>query len=211
MISCLYLPVCCCVHRRRLLPIIVAPNTQKGWKPWTPQIQRSGPLNRSPRKPHCKSSHHPAHSPQALTQHQEVCVSAGTHSPVCMCVLCVCVCMCVQTSNVWQRYMHLRLKPSFPSHDFNSLKWWTSCCFGFHSEEIKVWALSSFFMSTFTDLRSWDQKHIENALNMIHEWLCSVCVCACVHGICQHKCGCVLKHWLLSQHDDVLLLNVRGR
>lgn len=84
-----YLVVCCCVHRRRFLPIIVALNMQKGWKLWTPRIQRSGPLNRSPRKPCCKSSLHRAHSRPAMTQHQEVCVSAGTHT----CPVYVCVCM----------------------------------------------------------------------------------------------------------------------
>lgn len=104
---------CCCAHRRRLPPIIMAPNTQKGWKLWTPRIQRSGPLNRSPRKPHRQSSRHSARSPPALTRHQEVCVSAGTQSPPHVCVymyMCMCVCAdikCKTALDIWTRGSNL--------------------------------------------------------------------------------------------------------
>lgn len=104
---------CCCAHRRRLPPIIMAPNTRKGWKLWTPRIQRSGPLNRSPRKPHRQSSRRSARSPPALTRHQEVCVSAGTQSPPHVCVymyMCMCVCAdikCKTALDIWTRGSNL--------------------------------------------------------------------------------------------------------
>lgn len=64
-------------YRLRRPLTTAAQGMRKDSKLWTPQILRSRPSNQSPRKPHHKSSRHPAHSPLALTHHQKVCLKAG--------------------------------------------------------------------------------------------------------------------------------------
>lgn len=159
IVSCQLMPsLLLFVHRHRLRLIIAAPNTQKGWNLWTPQIQRSGPLNRSPRKPHRKSSCQPAHSPPALKPHQEVCVSEGTHATPVYKRVCVCVCR-HQMYDV--RYMNVQLKPSFPSHDFL----WSDkppAALGFTVKRSKVKHYSLLLLHVYIycprSVASWDRK-----------------------------------------------------
>lgn len=164
---------------------------QKGWKLWAPRIQRSGPLNRSPRKPRRKSSRHRAHSPPAMTQHQQVRVPAGTHaSPV-----HVRVCRHQMYDSVRQ------LKLIFP---VTTLSLWHDkppVALGFTVKRFKVEHCLHLLASS---AASWDQKHIENALNVICGLIYSVCLCQRLHYIAFHHV------YIYIYASDVPLLHMCG-
>lgn len=148
---CSYVVVCCCVHRRRFLPITAASSMQKRWGLQMSRIRRSGPLNRLPRKPRCKSSGRHARSPPALIQHQEVCVSADTRtSPVYVCV--------------WTHQMHDSVRFMNCSNlvfPVTTLTLWSDKpprCFRFHGEAIGDWASSATILTS--SAPSCDQNHV---------------------------------------------------
>lgn len=175
-VNLLTLFICCCLllcTRRRFLPITAAPSMQKCWGLQMSWIRRSGPLNRLPRKPCCKSSRRHACSPPALTQHQEVCVSADTRtSPVYVCV-------CTHQMHDSVRFMNCS-NLVFPVTTFTLWSDKPPHCFRFHSKEIEDWA------SWATILTSSTPPAIKTTFKMPWVWYvenCRVCVCASAYTV----------------------------